>query len=308
MKQTETPFLLRLPAVRGPLETWAVPGLAGVPRLWPGLPERLQVPSRLPMGRNAWLETAAPHGPWVTPQGLPYAPEEAAACLEDLRRMSEAALSGVPLESLGQMAGRQDALRRQSEAAARRAFAVSGCGDGGTSSALQAAEQAERDEQARGAQRMLLWSWLQEERLAEMAALGSRMRAGQQRLDAMLSDAEDVAEAQALSALSAVSDMAAPDAADLSLLPPWERMLDAAAFFLPEGTVFLAEGPMREALLEREDLRPLTGEERALFPVDAPLLCGVRAPLWRLLQRPRAPRCRPHWEKMFLLTTWEQPA
>ena len=290
-------------------------GLAGVPRLWPGLPERLQAPSRLPLGRNAWLETAAPQGPWVTPQGLPYAPEEAAACLEDLRRMSEAALSGVPLESLGQMAGRQDALRRQSEAAARRAFAVSGCGDGGASSALQAAEQVERDEQARGAQRMLLWSWLQEERLAELAALGSHMRAGQQRLESVLGEAADMAEARAMLSLADAGQVPGvpdvpegPDAADLSLLPPWERMLDAAAFFLPEGTVFLAEGPMREALLEREDLRPLTGDEQAFFPADAPALRGVRAPLWQLLQRPRAPRCRPHWARTYLLTTWEQPA
>ena len=33
-----------------------------------------------------------------------------------MRRLGQAALSGVPLETLGQLAGREDALRRQSEA------------------------------------------------------------------------------------------------------------------------------------------------------------------------------------------------
>ena len=305
-------FLLRLPAVRGPLDATSPAALAAVPRLWPGLPLSMRAPSRLALGRNRWLETPAPQGPWFTPPHLPYTPEEAAACLEDMRRLGQAALSGVPLETLGQLAGREDALRRQSEAAARQAFAACGGGEDGAAHAARAAEQAEQEELTRAAQRMLLWSWLQEERLAEMAALDRHMRAGQDALAAMLGEAAEDAEVPAMAARlpghGPGAEAAAPDAADMSLLPPWERVLDAAAVFLPEGAVLLAEGAMRQALLEREDLRPLTAAEQALFPAEGPALCGVRAPLWQLLRRPRALRCRVHWQREFLLVTWGREA
>ncbi len=163
---------------------------------------------------------------------------------------------------------------------------------------------------------MLLWSWLQEERLAEMAALDRHMRAGQEALAAMLGEAEAAEDAEApvraarLPGHGLGAEAAAPDAeaADMSLLPPWERVLDAAAVLLPEGAVLLAEGAMRQALLEREDRCPLTAVERALFPAEGPTLCGVRAPLWQLLRRSRALLCRVHWQREFLLVTWEREA
>ena len=90
---------------------------------------------------------------------------------------------------------------------------------------------------------------------------------------------------------------------DDSLLPAWPRLLDAVVRFAPADCLLLAEGRMRRDLLDGQgelEFRPL--------PDDSPLrLCDAegnavsllqaRAPLWRILGRPLAPRCCPGWQE-----------
>lgn len=297
-------LIVRLPALRGPLPGEHVPScLTGLPRLWPGLPQTEAV-SRA--GAEAGIP---PQGPWFRPDTFPLSPPEALACVRDLQAMTEAALSGVPVRAWQNRQGA--AMREQAESAARQAFAAA---RGDEEQALARAAQAEERERLCRAQRLLLLCWLQEERLAEMAALSGRYADGRARLDAALSAGVGAAEVRELAA--ALPEALRPvtagqqEAASLeALLPPWQRVLEAACHFLPEGSLIVAEAGARTALLEREDLAPCGDELRASLGADDGLrLTGLRAPLWRLLQRPRPPRCCPSWEREFHLLTWEEQA
>ena len=179
-----------------------------------------------------------------------------------------------------------------------------------TAQALEAAR--EEREKACAAQRMLLWSWLQEERLAELQALSSSLSSSNARLQAALDmDPADPDEAALLAgdardteaALATLAAFNSPVQVDDSLLPAWPRLLDAVVRFAPADCLLLAEGRMRRDLLDGQGelaFRPL--------PDDGPLrLCDAdghavpllqaRAPLWRILGRPRAPRCCPGWQE-----------
>ena len=168
---------IRVPALRGPLpgEALLLPAEGSCPvlRLWPGLPEEFSRPAAgglTASGRRAVTVAApAPEGPWHMPEDLPFSPREAAACLDDLQRMGDAALSGQPVGTLGADVGR--ARRNSAESALRAGLMADGTLE--TAQALEAAR--EEREKACAAQRMLLWSWLQEERLAELQALSSSL-------------------------------------------------------------------------------------------------------------------------------------
>ena len=263
---------IRVPALRGPLpgEALLLPAEGSCPvlRLWPGLPEEFSRPAAgglTASGRRAVTVAApAPEGPCHMPEDLPFSPREAAACLDDLQRMGDAALSGQPVGTLGADVGR--ARRNSAESALRAGLMADGTLE--TAQALEAAR--EEREKACAAQRMLLWSWLQEERLAALATLAT---------------------------------LNSPVHVDDSLLPAWPRLLDAVVRFAPADCLLLAEGRMRRDLLDGQgelEFRPL--------PDDSPLrLCDAegnavsllqaRAPLWRILGRPRAPRCCPGWQE-----------
>lgn len=295
-------LIVRLPALRGPVAGEdAPPGLDGLPRLWPGLP---QTEAGCPAHAG---HCPPPRGPWFRPDNFPLTPPEALACLRDLQAMTEAALSGVPVRAWQSRQGA--ALREQAESAARRAFAA---GQGDEAAALAVAEQAAERERLCRAQRLLLLCWLQEERLAEMAELSNRYADGRARLDAAFSAGAGSAELREV--MSALPETLHPgmngrqETASLEgLLPPWDRILEAACNFLPDGTLIVAEAGLRTALREREDRAPCADELRAMLAgPDGPRLTGLRAPLWRLLQRPRPPRCCPQWEREFTLLTWEE--
>lgn len=296
-------LIVRLPALRGPLPGERIPScLAGLPRLWPGLPQADDATGRTAEGG------IPPQGPWYRPDNFPLTPAEALACVRDLQAMTEAALSGVPLRAWQSRQGAT--LREQGESAARRAFAAA---QGNEEEALARAAGAEERERLCRAQRLLLLCWLQEERLAEMTALSGRYAEGRARLDAALGAGAGTAELR--EAAAALPDALRPattgqEAMSLeALLPPWERVLEAACPFLPAGTIIVAEGPARTALLEREEAMPCGEDVRACLGADDGLrLRGLCAPLWRLLQRPRPPRCCPHWEREFHLLTWEGEA
>lgn len=289
---------VRLPVVRGPLAGEETPSpLAGLPRLWPGLPREDET---LRQGAGG---APAPQGPWFHPGNFPLTPQQALACLQDLQRMTDAALSGTPLRA---WQGRQrDSLRGQAESAARAAFAA---GAGDETAALAAAEAAEARERLCRAQRLLLLCWLQEERLAEMAALHRRYAGGRAHLAAALDGENADAASSDLpdDILRGVMPEQPEEAAALaSMLPPWRRVLDAACHFLPEGACIVAEAGLREALLERGDMLPAPAELRTeLACEDGPPLLVLEAPLWQVLQRPRCPGCQPHWERPLILLTW----
>ena len=107
---TTSSFCIRLPFLRGSLTDRHM-ALPTSLLLWPGLPQPPQ--------------TGA-----FCPAGYPFTPREAAACLEDLRRMGDEALSGLPVGAAS--TGNARAARHASEMALLRefGFACEEFGDG----------------------------------------------------------------------------------------------------------------------------------------------------------------------------------
>ncbi len=283
--------IVRFPALRGPLPG-AKPGpdAPWAARLWPGLPGTCREAVAL-RGGGLPAVAAAPAGPWWTPEAYPYAEDEAARCLEDLRRLADAALAGCPVDALS--VGQSRDARLADEARMRDAFAR-----GGDEAAREAAEKAEQERELRQAQRLLIWCWLQEERVAELAALSAACAGASGAVGAALGLDDD----EDLSALP--PEMRAPLAVDAGLLPDWRRVLHAALPFLPAGAALLAEGPMLEDLRDafEDAIAPLetsgaedAGRLRDSVGDDAAALDLLRLPVWRLLGRPRPLRCCPRW-------------
>ena len=276
---------LRLPFLRGPLPrgldrsasgpdsiaTAAAPLWPGALRLWPGLPD----------------DPGFPAAGWYRPGNYPFNEREAVACLADLRRMDEAALSGLPLGA---------AAADNARAARRWAELAGGAGRGGRAgrdrrdpakrAAVQAADAARRERLEREqAQKTLLWLWLQEERLAELDELARRYATNAGSLTAALGVEEDEGP-------RGLPFLGAPIALDPALVPPWRLAAANAAYFLPEDAALAVEGPMREDLLERLEFRPAPQRADMLgCPAErAGEIVEARAPLWRALGHSRPAR------------------
>ena len=283
---------LRLPFLRGPLPRGldrsasgpdsiaaaAAPLWPGALRLWPGLPD----------------DPGFPAAGWYRPGNYPFNEREAVACLADLRRMDEAALSGLPLGATA--ADNARAARRMAEMAV-----VEGLGglagtdspDAAKRAALQAAEAARRERLEREqAQKTLLWLWLQEERLAELDELARRYATNAGSLTAALGVEEDEGP-------RGLPFLGAPIALDPALVPPWRLAAANAAYFLPEDAALAVEGPMREDLLERLEFRPAPQRADMLgCPAEHPgWMARIR---WKLLSHRRGRRGRYYTLRMFL--------
>ena len=264
---------LRLPFLRGPLprgldpDSSSAPAWPGALRLWPGLPDDL----------CAVHDAAAPACGRHRPSNYPFSEREAAACLADLRQMDVAALSGLPLGAA--VAGNARNARQQAELAALKDLDRL---DGATPPAADAArrERLEREQ----AQKTLLWLWLQEERLAELADLARRYADNAGRLTAALGVEEDERP-------RGLPFLGASIALDPSLVPPWRLAAANAAYFLPGDAALAAEGPMRADLLERLDFSPAPHYAELLgCPAEqADEIVEARAPLWRALGHSRPP-------------------
>lgn len=284
--------ILRFPALRAPLPGERKAAFPWAVRLWPGLPASYGDLTAMPRVRDLPpVEIPAPSGPWWHPETYPWTEAEAARRLEELRVLDSAALAGCPVESLSVEQIRN--ARLQDEARLRDAFAR-----GGEEASRAAADAAGRERETRQAQRLLLWCWLQEERVAELAALSAACtRAG-----GAIGAALGLDTSEELDGLP--PEMRAPLAVDTSLLPDWRRVLQAAVPFLPEGVTLLAEGAMRDDLRDAFDteIHPL---EKAGAPgarilrdtvgEDAARLGLLRQPLWRLAGGPRARQGLPPW-------------
>lgn len=263
---------LRLPFLRGPLPQGLDPDAASAPawpgalRLWPGLPDDL------------CITPAAPAPARYRPTNYPFSRREAAACLADLRQMDMAALSGLPLGAAVTDNARH--ARRLAELAALKEL------DGLDQAAPPAAAAARRERLEREqAQKVLLWLWLQEERLAELAELARRYADNAGRLSAALGAGEDDHPC----ALPFPGASITPDPA---LVPPWRPAAANAAYFLPGEVALAAEGPMRADLLEQLDFSPAPHYAALLGcpPEKAGEIVQARAPIWRALGHSRPPK------------------
>ena len=238
--------------------------LDSVTHLWPGLP-------RVP-------ET----GFWQ-PADYPFSPQQAAACLADLQAMSEAALSGVPLQALAAREHRPQAAKHLEEQAALARFAEDGQAPKDTfDTAPDTAAHVALHRKA--AQKVLLWAWLLEERYREVRELSRSWEEGA----GHLVDALAVEDDAALAGLSAL-DMHLGDAE--GLLPSWKLVLENAALFLPSGaTLVVNSAAMARDLPEELLFSPLDQQDMAL-PATPWEQC--RAPLWRVLGLAAVPGQRP---------------
>lgn len=267
---------LRLPFLRGPLPQGLDPDAASAPawpgalRLWPGLPDALCIV-------DAVADAAAPAPGRYRPADYPFSPREAAACLADLRQMDRAALSGLPLGAA--VGGNARNARQLAELAALKDL------DGLDGTAPSSAEMARRERLEREqAQKALLWLWLQEERLAELADLARRYADNAGRLSAALGVEEDERP-------RGLPFLGASIALDPALVPPWRLAAANAAYFLPREAALAAEGPMRADLLERLDFSPAPHYATLLGCPEkrAGEIVRARAPLWRALGHSRPP-------------------
>lgn len=262
---TALPLCIRLPFLRGPLPEGLDPGAPRMPaapaalRLWPG--------HRPPGGEM-------PEG-WHTPLGYPFSHAEAAACLAAFGALDARDLAGA--RDAADRAQQERRARELGEMADLAAFAHS-------PGEQEATRRPEADARiaAEQAQKLLLWLWLQEERLAELAVLAAGCARGLGRLARGFG--EEAADA------ACEDDRAEPALAlHPGLVPPWRPACAGAALFVAEDAVFFVEGPMREELLDNLDFRPAPqwGERLGCAPEDAARVVAAEAPLWRVLGRSR---------------------
>ena len=305
-------FCLQLPFLRGPLpDSAASPAL--FPALFPACPAALRLWPGLP------VPDANALAGYYCPPDYPFSPAEAAACLEDLRQMDAAALSGLALGAtvsanaqagrlLGELAGLDDLTALAGPTAAREA---------------EAARRRLLERQQ--AQKALLWLWLQEERLAELARLAEGFSQNARALAATLTEdvstaSDDGMPATDLQALTPgfLGAELRLDPTDPALVPPWRLAVLNAACFLPPEAAILAEGPMRDDILERLPFRtaaeaaPLA--HQALPPLLARLLgCQedeaarmlvAEAPLWQALGQRSPAMTAPLYELLCTPRLW----
>ena len=292
-----------LPLLRGPLPshafetpaqpdhapidgTGSAPQWSGALRLWPGLPD-------------------AP-ADYFCPDKYPFSPREAQACLGDLQQMGDAALSGLPVGTAA-AAGNSRAARRASEMALIKGLDNS---DGNTAAAL-AAEAARKEQLALSqAQKTLLWTWLQEERLAELAELTARFAHNAGGLTAALGvDADEDLDGLAPDALTGdLVRLSSPIALDAGLVPPWRLVTANALYFVPADAALIIEGPMREDLLDILDFVPAPNRQGLLAgAVARAVAVEARAPGWKVLGHTR-PTGQPPLDAERVWITWRVEA
>ena len=269
---------VRLPFLRGPLTVSGVEkayapaasapqaGPAAALLLWPGLPN-------------------TPQQGLYCPADYPFSQREAAACLEDLRQMGDAALSGLPVGVTA--ASNPRAARRASEMALLREI-----GGADNEAALKAEAARKLRIELEQAQKALIWAWLQEERMGELADMAQTLAQKSSVFTRSLGlDETDAGEAKELTSPGAYAGagiLGAPISLDLGLMPPWKMVTANAMYFLPPGLPILAEGAMAEDLQEELDFVPVADSALAADAAlaDAALLCA-RAPAWRAMGRSR---------------------
>ena len=260
-----SPLCIRLPFLRGPLPRELDAAAAHMPdcpaaqRLWPG---------HRPGGGKV------PAG-WHWPSGYPFGMAEAASLLAAFEGLTARDLAGA--RDAADRARQERRARELGEMADLAAFAA---GSGGDASPRGGAGSSERVA-AEQAQKLLLWLWLQEERLADLAELASGCARSLSGL------ALRFGEEEAGKPVTTSPEAALP--LHPGLIPPWRVAAASAVLFVSAETVFFVEGPMREELLDSLDFAPAPewGARLGCTGEDAARLVAAEAPLWRALGRTR---------------------
>ncbi|CAK7046340.1 MAG: hypothetical protein DESF_01938 [Desulfovibrio sp.] len=261
---TTTPsFCIRLPFLRGSLaDRHAEDARTALPAtllLWPGLPQ-------------------PPQTGVFCPADYPFGPREAAACVEDLRRMGDEALSGLPVGAAS--AGNARAARHASEMAMLREL-----GNADSQAALRAEAARRLRIEHEQAQKTLLWVWLQEERMAELADMAHALARKSESFTRSLGvDEGDAQGAGDFEYHAGAGILGMPVTLDLGLMPPWRLVTANAMHFLPPDMPILAEGLMAEDMQEEMDFNPAT-VHAAIPATILPRLLQAHAPAWRILGR-----------------------
>ncbi len=219
----------------------------------------------------------------LLPDGLPYTPAEARACLRDLLEY------GLSVGREGDLYALTAAADDSQAVAARRAEsrALARFADTGESEAASSAGEALPGERLRNAQKTLLLASYLEERARELDALQARFADGRKGLAQVIGvdDGDDDIDLPALDAFT--PDL--PGSGMDVLRPSWRVVLDNMACFLPEdAALFTCDHVMLAALgdagvvfepVSVETLRRFEGLDAAL----APKLVQACVPLWQAL-------------------------
>lgn len=219
----------------------------------------------------------------LIPDGLPYTPAEARACLRDLLDYGLSVGREGDLYALAAAADDAEAVAaRRSESRALARFA-----DTGESPAGVPAGEPVPGERLRNAQKTLLLASYLEERARELDALQERFADGRKGL-AQVIGVEDGDDDFDLPALDAFTPDLPGSGMDV-LRPSWRVVLDNMACFLPDDAAFFTcDHVMLAALREAgvgfepasvEMLRNFEGLDAAL----APKLVQACVPLWQAL-------------------------
>ena len=178
--------------------------------------------------------------------------------------------------------------------------------DGDTAAAL-AAEAARKEHLALSqAQKALLWAWLQEERLAELAELTASFALNAGGLTAALGvDPDEDMDGLAPDALTGdLVRLGTPIALDAGLVPPWRLVTANALFFAPVDAPLIIEGPMREDLLDLLEFAPAQRWQGLLEGAAAKAVAvEARAPGWQVLGHTR-PTGQPPLDAERVWITW----
>lgn len=231
-------------------------------RVWPGLPH---MPAE---------------GYWAS-ASYPFAGDAAKSCVQQMEQLSEAALSGVPMQTLASMGNAPDVQKKRKELQDIDKFTRSGVNPTHIQDSAKVLEAA---------QKALLWAWLLEEKLLELKGImGTYSDNAAHLMDALGVEADDHDTGLALLAsLDRELDTSSP------MLPPWPMVLENAAIFLPDNAVIaVTSDTMAADLRDRLTFAPASGACSALWQTAdccsqacAPKNCVLeeaRAPLWQAL-------------------------
>lgn len=260
----ECPRVYCLPLLHPSLERGALscpPGTAL--RVWPGLPH---MPTE---------------GYWAS-ASYPFAGDAAKSCVQQMEQLSEAALSGVPMQTLASMGNAPDVQKKRKELQDIDKFTRSGVNPPHIQDSAKVLEAA---------QKALLWAWLLEEKLLELKGImGTYSDNAAHLMDALGVEADDHDTGLALLAsLDRELDTSSP------MLPPWPMVLENAAIFLPDNAVIaVTSEAMAADLRDRLTFSPASEACSALWQTAD---CGgsqgcvtkncvleqAHAPLWQAL-------------------------
>ena len=98
--------------------------------------------------------------------------------------------------------------------------------------------------------------------------------------------------------------LGSPIALDTGLMPPWRLVTANALYFVPADAPLIAEGPMREDLLDILDFAPAPRWQRLLEAAPANAVAvEARAPGWQVLGHTR-PTGQPQLDAERVWVTW----